>query len=121
MSLLSTGEMAEVQALARSGMTGVATILTHEAIETENGQESAWVTGDDVPCWVRELTGAATTLGAISGAVGIGETFSIRLPVGSAVNGGDRLAVGSTIYDVQHVNTDDTYPVWADCACRVVD
>ena len=103
-------------------MTGTATILTRTTVETENGQESVWATnGEDVECWVYEATSTSATLGSISGGLGISEVFSIRLPVGSDVHSGDRLAVASVMYDVQHTNESDSYPAWLNCACRAVD
>lgn len=122
MSLLSAAELAEIRSLAESGMASTATILTRAVIETDNGTESVWATsGDDVACWVYEMTPNSAELAAISGAIGIGELFSIRVPVGTAVTSGDRIAVGSTIYDVQHTNDADTYGPWLNCACRTVE
>ncbi len=122
MSLLSAEELGAIQSLAQSGMSGTATILVRAIVETEDGQESVWATnGEDVACWVYENTSAGATLGAISGAVGISEQFSIRLPVGSDAHTGDELAVGSTIYSIQHTNSDDSYPAWLNCACRTIE
>lgn len=122
MTLLDPSELAEVRAYAESGMTSTAMILRRTTIQTDNGLESVWATvGDEVPCWVKEITAASTELGAVSGAVAVTETFSVRLPVGTEVYSGDELGVGSTIYSVQHVNDEDTYGVWLNCACRVVD
>lgn len=122
MSLLSAAELAEVRALAESGMAGTAMILTRITIETDDGTESQWATvGDEVPCWVKEVASNAATLGAISGAVGIAEPFSIRLPYGSQAFSGDKLAVGSQVYLIQHANNEDTYGPWLMCACRPTD
>lgn len=122
MNLLDPAELAQVQALAQSGMSGTATILVRSVVVTDDGQESVWATsGDDVVCWVREMISQGADLGAIAGAVGIGILVSIRVPVGTAVASGDRIAVGSTIYDVQHSNQEDTYPVWVNCICRTIE
>lgn len=122
MSLLSPSELAEIRSLAQSGMAGAATILVRSTIETENGTESVWATsGDDVACWVYELTGNGAELRGISGAVAIPENFSIRVPIGTEVAGGDRIAVGSRMYDVQNTNAQDTYGVWLNCICRIVE
>lgn len=121
MTLLDPAELAEIRGYAESGMTSEATILVRSIIETADGTESVWATGDTVPCWVKEITGQGATLGGIAGAVGIGETFSIRLPVGSDAGSGDQLAIGSTIYMIQHTNADDTYAPWLVCICRTVD
>jgi hypothetical protein len=119
MSLLSPSELLEIQSLGRSGMAGTATILTRAIIETADGQENVWAqVGEDVDCWVYEITADSATLGAISGAVALVEVFKIRLPVGSPAFSGDRLAVGSNLYDIQHTNDTDTYAIWLDCACR---
>ena len=121
MALLDASELFEIQSLAESGMTTTATILVRSTIETVNGQESVWATGDDVKAWVQELTGASAALGAISGGVGISEVFSVRLPVGSDAHSGDQLAIGSNLYTIEHTNADDSYPAWLNCACRAVD
>ena len=122
MTLLTAGELAEIQSLAQSGMASTATILTRTVIETDDGLESVWATnGDDVPCWVYEATAPTATLGAIAGAVGISEVFKVRLPVGSDAHSGDRLAISAVVYDIQHTNSDDTYPAWLECACRMVE
>lgn len=122
MTLISAAELDSVQSVARSGMSGTATLLTRAAIETEDGQESVWAqNGNEVPCWVQELTPLSGTVGAISGAVALAEQFSIRLPIGSPVRAGDEIAVGSTIYNVQSTNADSTYPVWLNCACRLIE
>jgi len=118
-TLLPPGALAQIQAIARSGMTGTATILTRITVETPDGQESHWATsGPDVPCWVHEITPDGKALGALSGAIDLIEVFQIRVPVGTAVTTGDRIAVGSTLYDVQHTNDQDTYPAWLSLACR---
>ena len=122
MSLLEPSELLEIQSLARSGMTGTATILVRSIVETEDGQESVWATnGDDVACWVYERTPDSTTLGALSGAVAIAEQFSIRVPLGSDVHAGDQLAIGDVIYSVQTTNAQDSYPAWLNCACRAIE
>lgn len=122
MPLLAASELAAIQSVAQEGMTGLATILTRATVVTADGQESVWATsGIDVKCWVYESTPGGATLGAIAGGVALSEVFSIRFPVGTAVDSGDRIAIGSTIYDVQHTNSDDTYPAWLECACRLVE
>ncbi len=118
MGLLTQAELLAIQSVAESGMIGTATILTRSTVETPDGQQSVWADNGDVPCWVKEMAGTSATLGAIAGAVGMSEPFSIRVPVGSDVHSGDQLAVGSTLYLVQHANNDDTYPAWLMCACR---
>jgi hypothetical protein len=122
MTLISASELAAIQSVALSGMTSTATILTRTTVVTADGQESVWATnGDDVPCWVYQATPLGGTLGAISGAVGISQTFSIRVPIGSDVNSGDHLAVGGLIYNVEQTNDESTYPAWLVCGCRVVE
>lgn len=121
MSLISPAELAEIQSIARSGMTSTATILVRSTLVTDDGQESVWATsGDDVPCWVHQITPDAGTLSGISGAVGISQTVNIRVPVTTVVTPGDRIAVGSTVYDVQSMNDSDTYPAFLEVACRVI-
>lgn len=119
MTLLTASELASIQAVAESGMAGTATILTSAIVETDDGQETVWATvGEDVPCWVKENTGPSATLGALAGGVGISEPFLIRLPVGSQAFSGDKLAIGTALYLIQHANNDDTYAPWLVCACR---
>lgn len=122
MTLISPSELLAIQSIAESGMTGTATILTRATVETANGQESVWATvGEDVPCWVKQVTGDSALLGAISGGVGIGQVFNVRVPIGSAVNSGDELAIGSIIYSVESQNQSDTYPAWLECNVRTVE
>lgn len=122
MTLLEPSELFEIRGLAESGMASTATILTRAVVETEDGQESVWATvGDDVACWVRQITGDASTLGNIAGAVGISQLVNIRMPIGTEVSSGDRIAIGSTIYDAQAANIDDTYGVWVEMACRTIE
>lgn len=117
--LLDPSELAQLQSIGQSGMSGTAMILTRITVETDDGQESQWATvGDEVPCWVYEITSSGTALHAIAGAVDLVELFTIRLPVGSPVASGDQLAVGSKVYMVEHTNDEDTYPVWLTCTCR---
>lgn len=122
MSLLLPSELLEIQSLANSGMASTATILTRAVIETADGQENVWATvGEDVSCWVKQITGDSQTLGNIAGAVGIAQLVNIRFAVGTPVSSGDRIAIGSTIYDAQAANTDDTFGVWLEMACRTID
>jgi hypothetical protein len=103
-------------------MTSIAAILTRATVETDDGQESVWATSAlDVPCWVYEATPLSGMLGAIAGAVGISETFSIRLPIGTAVLSGDQIAVNGKEYAVQSVNADDTYPAWLKASARLIE
>lgn len=121
MTLISASELAAIQGLGQSGMSSVATILTRIVVETVDGQESQWATvGDDVVCWIKQITGDASTLGAVSGAVGISQLVNIRFPVGTAVASGDQIAVGSTIYMAEAANDSDSYPNWLEMACRVI-
>ena len=100
-------------------MVQMAHILTRATIETADGQESVWATSAlDIPCWVYEVTPTTATLGPISGALGIAEVFSVRLPIGTVVLSGDHLIVAGLTYDVQHTNDETTYAPWLDCACR---
>lgn len=122
MTLLTASELAEVRALAESGMASTATILTRAVIETDDGQESVWAqVGEDVNCWVRQITGDASTLGNIAGAVGISQLVNIRFAVGTPVSSGDRIVVGSVIYDAQAANESDSYGVWLEMAGRTID
>lgn len=122
MTLISASELAAIQGVAESGMEGTATILTRITVQTADGQESQWATnGSDVPCWVYEVTPITGTLGAIAGAVGLSETFSIRVPVGSEVFAGDHLAVSAVIYNVESTNAQSSYKPWLICACRAVE
>jgi hypothetical protein len=118
-TLLEPGELAAIQSLGLSGMSSAATILTRSIVETADGQESVWATnGEDVACWVHEITAPTASLGTLAGAVGLVEVFDIRVPIGSDAHSGDRVAIGSTLYDIQHTSADDTYPVWLHLACR---
>ena len=122
MTLTSPAELAAIQSIARSGMTGTATVLTRAVIETDNGQESVWAqVGEDVECWVYESTPGGATLGAIAGALGISEIFSIRVPIGTSVFSGDHLIVNAKTFNVEHTNSDSTYPAWFECSCRQVE
>lgn len=122
MSLLLPSELLEIQSLANSGMASTATILTRAVIETADGQESVWAqVGDEVPCWVKQLLGDSSTLGNIAGAVGIAQLVNIRFAIGTQVFSGDRIVVGSTIYDAQASNDSDTYPAFLEMACRTID
>lgn len=122
MSLISPGELAQIQSIAQSGMTATCSILTRATVETDDGQESVWATSAlDISCWVKELTPASGMIGAIAGAVGISETFSIRVPIGTTVISGDQIMVSTKAYTVQSTSGDDTYPAWLNCACRLVE
>jgi hypothetical protein len=121
MALVSDSEMAALRGLAESGMVTEVTILVRATVVTDDGQENVWATGDTVNGWLYEVTPMGTALGAIAGAVGITETFSLRVPVGTAVNSGDHVAIGSTIYTVQHTNADNTYSPWVVMSVKVVE
>jgi hypothetical protein len=122
MSLLTASELGAIQQLAEQGMDSLATILTRSVIETDDGQESVWATsGIDVPCWVYQQTPIGGTLGAVAGAVGISQTFSIRMPIGTAVESGDRIIVGTTDYLVEQTNSESTIAPWLVCGCRTLE
>lgn len=122
MSLISASELAQIQSIATSGMTSTCTIQRRTTVQTANGQESEWTTlSTGVSCWIKELTPISGTLGAIAGAVGLSEQFSIRLPVGTDVLGGDQIVSGGKTYTVESTDADDSYPVWVDCACRMIE
>lgn len=122
MSLISVDELLAIQEVAESGMSGEATILKRVTIETANGLESVWAqSGESVSCWLYQQTGPGNMLGAISGAIAEAQNFSIRVPVGTDVDSGDEIAIGSTIYSVQNTNAGETYSPWLDCTCRIVE
>lgn len=121
MSLLSATELGAIQSLAQSGMIGSATVMSRITIVTADGQESVWATSAlDIPCWVRQITGDSSTLGAISGAVGIAQLFNIRVPIGTVVVGGDQIITDGETYTVESTNLSDTYPAWLECASRAI-
>lgn len=122
MSLISASELGAIRSLAESGMTSLATILTRITVETADGQESQWATaGLDVPVWVYQATPIGGTLGAVSGAVGISQTFSIRMPVGTVVGSGDHVVVGAVTYLVEQDNSESTYAPWLVLGCRTLE
>ncbi len=122
MSLLSASELAAIQGIARQGMDSLATILTRITVETDDGQESVWATaGLDVACWVYQATPLGGTLGAISGAVGISQTFSIRMPIGTPVEVADHILVGSVTYVVEQTNVESTIAPWLVAGCRTLE
>ena len=121
MTLLSAAELASIQSLAESGMAGTATILTQTTVETVDGQESVWATvGFDVPVWVYQATAVSGTIGALAGGVAISQTFSVRVPVGTAVESGDHLIVDGVTYIVESTSQSSTYRPWLECGCRVL-
>lgn len=122
MTLISPSELAAIQSLAESGMAATATVLRRVTVQTDNGQESQWATvGTDMACWIKQITGDASTLGSIAGGVGIAQLVNIRFAAGSDVLTGDRVVVGATTYDAQAANDSDTYPAYLEMACRVID
>lgn len=122
MPLLTASELGAIQNLAEQGMDSLGTILKRIVIETDDGQQSEWATsGDSVKCWVYQQTPIGGTLGAVAGAVGISQTFSIRMPVGTDVDSGDEIAVGSTIYLVEQTNVESTIVPWLVCGCRTLE
>lgn len=117
--LLDPSELAELQSIGLSAMTGTATVLRRITVVTDDGQQTEWATvGDEVACWVYEVTSSGTALHAISGAVDLVELFTIRMPVGTPAESGDHLVVGSKTFMIEHTNDDDTYPNWLICTCR---
>lgn len=122
MTLISASELAAIQSLAESGLAGTATILTRITVVTDDGQQTEWATaGLDVPCWVYQQTPIGGTLGAVAGAVGISQTFSIRVPAGTPVATSDHIVVGITTYLVEQTNSESTYAPWLVCGCRTLE
>lgn len=121
MTLITASELGALQAIAESGMTMSATVLVRSVIETDDGQENVWATGDTLDAWLYEITAMTGTLSSIAGAVGINETFSLRVPVGSNIHSGDHVAIGPDIYNVQHTNEQSTYKAWLICALKLVE
>lgn len=122
MGLLTASELAAVRGIAESGMTSTCSILTRATVVTDDGQHSVWATSAlDVPCWVKQITGDASTLGAVAGGIGISQLVNIRLPIGTDVHADDQIAVGSTIYQAQAANNDDTYGPWLEMAARAIE
>ncbi len=121
MSLVSDSEMAALRAVAESGMVTEAVILIRATVVTDDGQENVWATGETVNSWLYEVTPTGTTLGAIAGAVGLAGTFSLRVPVGTTVTSGDQVAIGTTIYTVQHSNAENTYSPWVILSVKAVE
>ncbi len=122
MTLISASELAAIQTVAQSGMQSSASILTRATLETPDGQQSVWATSAlDVPCWVKQITGDASILGAVSGAIAIGQLVNIRVPIGTDVSAGDYIIVDTITYTVQAGNQSDTYPAWWEYACRVLE
>lgn len=122
MSLISQSELAALQGIAAAGMVSTCTINRRTTTQTADGQESAYAPlATGVSCWIKELTPISGTLGAIAGAVGISEQFSIRFRAGTDILGGDQIVSGGKTYTVESTDSDDSYPIWVDCACRLIE
>ena len=121
MSLLSAAELGAIQSVAQSGMTTTATILTRATVETDDGQESVWADAGDTVCWVRQILGDSSTLGAVSGAVASAQLVNVRVPIGTVIAGGDHLGIDGDLYTVEAGNQSDTYPAWWEFACRLLE
>lgn len=122
MALISASGLDAIRAVAESGMTGTCSVKRRTTGETANGQESTYATvASGIACWVREMTPVSTTLGAISGAVGVSEFFSIRVATGTDIRSGDQIVIGTKVYSVEHTSADSTYAPWLDCAVRLIE
>lgn len=122
MSLLTAAELGAIQGLAEEGMESSATILTRATVETSDGQESVWATSAlDVACWVYQQTPIGGTLGAVAGAVAISQTFSIRFPIGTAVESGDEIIVGAVTYLAEQTNAESTIAPWLVVGARTLE
>jgi len=122
MSLITAAEMAAIREVAESGLVTPVYIQT-KSIDRDapDGWSETWVeSSTPVAGWLYEITPSGATLGVVAGAVGLAESLWLRLPVGTAVEPGDRARVGSSTFVIQHTNDDSTYLPWLVCSVKIV-
>lgn len=116
MSLLSASQLTAIQNLGELGMTSAVTIYSIETNTDDDPYGSASITsttGTTVSGW---LVGRwATDRGQGAGDVDTTTMYRLRLPVGTLIEPGWEVEVGSHRYHVIDAGTDQTWPEWLAC------
>lgn len=101
MSIFSADELADLQATELSIMNFTATILNRqEAGDGYGGRTESWVAVGTTPCRIGAPSDKPLHERGENITVGVGVVAFVYVPVDTVLDVGDRLEVGTDIYDV---------------------
>jgi hypothetical protein len=124
MSLLTDAQMASIRALGELGMTVDVTItrMTSYAVDDSNpfGDDDVALASTSVTVkgWLmshmgREFDEDGSRIVAI-------HDFTLRVPVGTAIDARDQATIGGVEYTVMETNAEDTWPEWTVCYLKKI-
>lgn len=125
MSLLTDAQMASIRALGEKGMKVDVTItrVGDFALDDSNPFGDDDLTTEThsttVKGWLlsnmgREFDEDAERIVAV-------HDFTLRVPVGTAIDTRDTVVIDSVSYTVMETNTEDTWPEWTECYIKKVE
>lgn len=105
--LLSASEMAEVRSVGLQGMQTLVTILARSTVQTDDGWESVWADAGDAYGWIDSTPTPMQT--EVSGKITTVNTYRLFLPVGTAIDPGDRVVSGGRTFVVSDTTAESTW------------
>jgi hypothetical protein len=123
MTLLSDSELAAIRAVGELGMTADVQIYAQTmdtGLDSDDDAYGSTVSFSTTPTEVKGwLVGNWSPVRSEAvGDIDTTTTYVLRLPVGTAIEPGDKVVVGSGEYSVADAGTDATWPEWLVCMVR---
>jgi hypothetical protein len=118
--LLSTSQLNALSKLVKQGMTTDLVIWDHVIEESDNGTEETWVErGESIKGWFHSTPTPVMTVG--SGLQGTVNTHRLFLELGTDIENGDRVYVGTDRFTVEDTTHEDTIQAMLTVSLRRID
>lgn len=118
MPLVTAGELGSLRSVIESGMVTDVTILSRSTTDNVYGddQTESWAGDTVVKGWLRTVPEG--TIDVVSGVQADVSLYRLFLPVGTAVDNGDRVEIDGARYIVTDTNKESSYQVALKCSLK---
>ena len=107
MTLVSPSELAALRVVAESSFPTDVTIYRYTRATTAEGSVQSWTQRTTVKGWLKEET--TPPVGEVGGVQATVPVYRLNVPVGTDIEAGDRVRIEGATYEVNDVNTEDSY------------
>lgn len=118
-AFLSTSQMNELRKIAELGMQTTLNLFRLTSVENATGVEETWVPNGTAQGWI--FSNPTPMITVISGAQGLVNTYRLYAPVGTDIQTGDRVGVGSDMYTVSDTTAESTWLPLVSASLRKVE
>ena len=117
--LITDSELAGLRAVAEQGMQTSATIYRRSTVQTDDGQSSAYTLLSTITGWLYSTPSPVLSL--VSGEMALVNTYRWFCPVGTDIQSGDHLLVGSNTFVVSDTTSESTWLPLLRCSLRFAE